>query len=376
MTITNGITIQKEGMAITGGVTLFTDGFTITGGLTLFQKGLFITTSGLNILSIGLSVNTLKVYTIPSALLVYQGGMTISDLGMTVTGGISLYSGLQTTAGVTIFTGGVTILDTVNVGYNGIFVTGGVTVFDSGLSIYSGNLKVGDKGMKISGGLQMLGKDFGLQVTNGATVYSGGAIFSSARLSFGLKVTGDLNVNADVNSPTTQIWGSGLIVALSPYLVNTGGGAKINSISDRRLKKSITNLKNSLKVVSSLRGVYFNWRNDFESSDLNNEIGLIAQEVQRVIPSAVKKVDGERLAIKYGSMIPIIIDAINELQNRDSESTEDILKYIRVVSDRITELELDDAYRDSILSEQEEKIAILKDRLYIVSNSSKYRKIA
>ena len=149
-------------------------------------------------------------------------------------------------------------------------------------------------------------------------------------------------------------------------------GDDIFSISDRRMKKSIRNLKNSLGVISSLRGVYFNWREEIENMSPNEiEIGLIAQEVQRVESSLVEKLDNDRLAINYVSMIPIIIDAINELQSRDSETADDILSLILQCGEKINELELDDAYLQKILQDQDNKVSFLKMRINKLKTSRK-----
>jgi hypothetical protein len=87
--------------------------------------------------------------------------------------------------------------------------------------------------------------------------------------------------------------------------------------SDRRLKKDIKKLDNSLSKILKLRGVYYNWNNyDYqtESKETQREIGFIAQEVQHVVPELVFKKDDEDsfYQVKYLDMIALCLEAIKE----------------------------------------------------------------
>ena len=82
------------------------------------------------------------------------------------------------------------------------------------------------------------------------------------------------------------------------------------STSSRRFKKKIKNLKNGLDTVSKLRPVTFDWKN----KDLKNDIGLIAEEVNHLIPSVIGLNNkGEIVGIDYGKLTPILIQAVKEL---------------------------------------------------------------
>ena len=82
------------------------------------------------------------------------------------------------------------------------------------------------------------------------------------------------------------------------------------STSSRRFKKKIRNFKNGLETISKLRPVIFDWKN----KEIKNDIGLIAEEVNEVIPNLVGLNNkGEVVGIDYGKLTPILIQAVKEL---------------------------------------------------------------
>jgi len=82
------------------------------------------------------------------------------------------------------------------------------------------------------------------------------------------------------------------------------------STSSKRFKKKIKNLKNGLEIVSKLRPVVFDWK----TKDLKNDIGLIAEEVNEIIPNLVGLDNkGEVVGIDYSKLTPILIQAVKEL---------------------------------------------------------------
>lgn len=84
--------------------------------------------------------------------------------------------------------------------------------------------------------------------------------------------------------------------------------------SDYRLKDNIINIANSLQKVSELRGVSFNWNDKLQSVHTGEDVGVIAQDVELVIPSAVTERENGYKAVKYEKIIPLLIEAIKELK--------------------------------------------------------------
>jgi hypothetical protein len=100
--------------------------------------------------------------------------------------------------------------------------------------------------------------------------------------------------------------------------------------SDRRLKTNIHSITDgALEKVLRLRGVYFNWKNDREirnTEDLSqlrdkedgpiSRVGVIAQDVEQVIPEAVHQSIDTTLSVSYDQLIPVITKAIQELDDK------------------------------------------------------------
>jgi hypothetical protein len=84
------------------------------------------------------------------------------------------------------------------------------------------------------------------------------------------------------------------------------------STSDKNLKDDIKNIENPLDKVSKLNGVTFTW-NDKQNSYKGSDVGIIAQEVEKIIPEAVTIRDTGYKAVKYEKIIPLLIESIKEL---------------------------------------------------------------
>ncbi len=100
--------------------------------------------------------------------------------------------------------------------------------------------------------------------------------------------------------------------------------------SDARIKKNIRDLNYGLKEIMQLRSVKYNLK---EGADQNDKLGVIAQEIQKVIPEVVvdydivtdkktgqtTKVPSVILGVRYTDLIPVLIRAIQEQQKEIEE---------------------------------------------------------
>jgi hypothetical protein len=93
------------------------------------------------------------------------------------------------------------------------------------------------------------------------------------------------------------------------HLSGTANAANFNTTSDATLKTNVETLTGSLDAVKSLRGVSYDW---IESG--GSEIGVIAQEVEAVLPDVVSTNDEGIKSVKYGNMVAVLIEAIKEQQ--------------------------------------------------------------
>lgn len=85
----------------------------------------------------------------------------------------------------------------------------------------------------------------------------------------------------------------------------------IYDVSDIRLKENITPLDNALAKVSAINGIYFNNK---EEPPENREVGVIAQEVKKVLPEVVSEDSEGFKSVDYSKFTPLLIEAVKELK--------------------------------------------------------------
>jgi hypothetical protein len=94
----------------------------------------------------------------------------------------------------------------------------------------------------------------------------------------------------------------------------TISAGEVTATSDERLKSDIKTIDNALDKVMNMRGVSF-------TKQAERGIGVIAQEVEKIIPEVVH--DGEYKSVAYGNMVGVLIEAIKEQQKQIDELKKD-----------------------------------------------------
>ena len=114
----------------------------------------------------------------------------------------------------------------------------------------------------------------------------------------------------------------------SLIIADTTGQAKfINDVvafatSDKRLKENVKPLDSALDKIKKINGVEFDWidgKDEHGNSVHSNEghdIGVIAQEIEEVLPEVVTTRDNGYKAVKYEKIVPLLIQAIKEQQEQ------------------------------------------------------------
>lgn len=87
--------------------------------------------------------------------------------------------------------------------------------------------------------------------------------------------------------------------------------------SDARLKKNIVPLSHALTSIDQLNGYTYNWKD--EQRDSTMQIGLIAQELQKVYPQLVKQNSKGDLSVNYIGLIPVLVEGIKQQQREIEE---------------------------------------------------------
>ena len=86
--------------------------------------------------------------------------------------------------------------------------------------------------------------------------------------------------------------------------------------SDINLKDNIRPIESALFKVQQIRGVTFDWNEKAGKleQEKGHDVGLIAQEVEKVLPEVIQiRKDGIK-AISYEKVVPLLVEAIKEQQ--------------------------------------------------------------
>jgi len=90
------------------------------------------------------------------------------------------------------------------------------------------------------------------------------------------------------------------------------------STSDARMKKNVANISNALEKVLSLNGVTFTWDETMKEHHgyEGRDTGVIAQDVEKVLPEVVQVRENGYMAVKYEKMIGLLVEAIKEMNEK------------------------------------------------------------
>lgn len=93
-------------------------------------------------------------------------------------------------------------------------------------------------------------------------------------------------------------------------------------------KTNVKTYENALETVKKLRGVSFNWKDSGKPS-----VGLIAEEVDQVLPEVVAHDDKETTGVNYDSLVGVLVEAVKEQQNHIQKQDEIIQAQQRAIQD-------------------------------------------
>ena len=131
-------------------------------------------------------------------------------------------------------------------------------------------------------------------VAGGGDYYSGNVY---DKLLFQTKVDG-----------TTTIGGN---TTISGSLYVTGDVTAYHT-SDKRLKDNVELISQPIEKVKQINGVSFDWNDKSEHS--GHDVGVIAQEIEAVLPELVKTKDDGYKAVRYEKIVALLIEAVKEQQ--------------------------------------------------------------
>jgi hypothetical protein len=165
-----------------------------------------------------------------------------------------------------------------------------------------------------------------------------------------IRITGAGDVGIGTTTPAEKLEVNGNVQAINYFYT-----------SDRRLKQNIRPVE-GLELVDQLNGVRFNWR-----ANGKPEVGLIAQEVEQVLPELVNTnpVTGMK-AVKYGNLVSPLIQAVKELHGLCKMSDAQIAE----LGKRVENVERELAGQKQIDSTHDAKIKALEDQVRMLKNEN------
>ena len=178
--------------------------------------------------------------------------------------------------------------------------------------------------LEVGGSARIYGSlvdSLGATGTSGQVLQSVGTGISWVTFSSGsVTVSDDTSTNAtrypifeDVTSGnSTTINVSSTKLTFNPS-TGTLSATVFTSLSDANKKTNIRPIENAIEITKKLEGVRFDWIDSGAPS-----IGVIAQEVEKVLPELVVESDGTK-SVSYGNIIGVLIEAIKEQQIRIEE---------------------------------------------------------
>jgi len=163
----------------------------------------------------------------------------------------------------------------------------------------------------------------GLAVTNGNFIVGDGSNFvaesgSTARDSLSLGTSNDVQFDS---------FGVGTAASGTTGEIRATNDVTAFYSSDKSLKENIKNIEDPLEKVSQINGVTFDWTEDYIKQHggedkyfvRKNDVGVIAQEIEKVLPQVVATREDGIKAVKYDRIVALLIESVKELKKEIEE---------------------------------------------------------
>ena len=101
--------------------------------------------------------------------------------------------------------------------------------------------------------------------------------------------------------------------------INVAGDIVAFSSSDKRLKDNIKPIENALDKVNKISGVTFEWNEKSHKETGKKDVGVIAQEIEEILPELVDNRSNGYKAVDYPKLTALLIEAVKDLSNQVKE---------------------------------------------------------
>jgi hypothetical protein len=122
--------------------------------------------------------------------------------------------------------------------------------------------------------------------------------------------------------------GIGMAASGTSGRIDASGDIVAFSTSDRNFKENITPIENALEKISKISGNTYDWKADMKEFHgfEGNDVGVIAQEIEEVLPQLVTTRETGYKAVKYDKLVALLIEGIKEQQTQIHSLTIEIEK--------------------------------------------------
>ena len=211
-------------------------------------------------------------------------------------------------------TGNLTVTGTIVAQeFNTEYITSSV-IFESGSTAFGNS---SDDTHTFTGSVNISGsttiQNLQANVINATTINAtvSGSIDQATTASTATSVTfnGGLTSSSDVQFDSFGVGAAA--TGTTGEIVATGDITAYYS-SDQRLKDNITPIEGALEKINKIEGYEFDWNS--LSSHSGHDIGVIAQEIEKVLPEVVATRENGYKAVRYEKIVALLINAIKEQQ--------------------------------------------------------------
>lgn len=161
------------------------------------------------------------------------------------------------------------------------------------------------------------------------------------------------SINITAASIGAQVAGSYAAASHThPYLSTSGGtvsgaltvtgqilsNADVVAYSDKRFKTNIKLIDNPLEKINKINGYYY----DMMGVENEHQVGVIAQELQEVLPEAVFEDKNGHLGVRYTNIVPVLVEAVKSLNddnNKLHQENKELKDEVISLKDRLDRLE-------------------------------------
>jgi hypothetical protein len=151
-----------------------------------------------------------------------------------------------------------------------------------------------------------------------------GIVSGSSQVTLSSTTGGTTSSNVQFNS-----LGIGMAASATAGRIDATNDVVAFSSSDIRFKENIVPIENALDKISKISGNTYDWKeeNKIEHGYEGNDVGVIAQEIEAVLPQLVQTRENGYKAVKYDKLVALLIEGIKEQQTQIEKLRIDLENY-------------------------------------------------